>query len=244
MTVVGTAEIRGSSNLGAVLGDLRALRGELEAIRGMGGPAGPPVGDVRGGLEDLRAQGDLLRGLLADLPTEHHLTFQTNAPATASSVRGYGEAVRRVPASHRTAFHADTRAAQNDVRALERAIDRLPTRRTITLQVKTEGGVPGFQGGVHDFAGGLALVGEAGPELVALPRGADVIPAGRTKSLFSRIKIPSKHHHFSADESEPPKAGVTQHHHYHVHGPVHLHPQGPTGIAESLRELGIATAGL
>lgn len=36
--------------------------------------------------------------------------------------------------------------------------------------------IPAFAGGVNNFGGGLALVGERGPELVNLPRGSDVIP--------------------------------------------------------------------
>lgn len=36
--------------------------------------------------------------------------------------------------------------------------------------------IPGFAGGVNNFSGGLAWVGEDGPELVRLPRGSDVIP--------------------------------------------------------------------
>lgn len=36
--------------------------------------------------------------------------------------------------------------------------------------------VPAFAGGVTNFAGGAALVGERGPELVTLPRGSNVIP--------------------------------------------------------------------
>lgn len=38
--------------------------------------------------------------------------------------------------------------------------------------------VPGFAGGVENFGGGLAMVGERGPELVHLPGGSDVIPFG------------------------------------------------------------------
>lgn len=38
--------------------------------------------------------------------------------------------------------------------------------------------VPGFAEGVTNFEGGLALVGERGPELLNLPRGANVIPSG------------------------------------------------------------------
>lgn len=36
--------------------------------------------------------------------------------------------------------------------------------------------VPGFASGVQNFGGGLAVVGERGPELVNLPRGSSVIP--------------------------------------------------------------------
>ena len=36
------------------------------------------------------------------------------------------------------------------------------------------GGFLGFQEGVRNFRGGLAVVGEAGPELVSLPRGSNV----------------------------------------------------------------------
>lgn len=35
---------------------------------------------------------------------------------------------------------------------------------------------PGFAGGVENFSGGMAMVGERGPELVRLPGGSDVIP--------------------------------------------------------------------
>jgi hypothetical protein len=38
-------------------------------------------------------------------------------------------------------------------------------------------GIPGFAGGVKNFKGGFAVVGEKGPELVRLPRGSDVLPA-------------------------------------------------------------------
>ncbi len=37
-------------------------------------------------------------------------------------------------------------------------------------------GIPGFAGGTNFAPGGLALVGEKGPELVNLPRGSQVIP--------------------------------------------------------------------
>lgn len=39
--------------------------------------------------------------------------------------------------------------------------------------------IPGFAKGVTNFSGGLAIVGEQGPELVDLPPGSDVIPNNR-----------------------------------------------------------------
>ncbi len=39
--------------------------------------------------------------------------------------------------------------------------------------------IPGFAKGVTNFSGGLAIVGEDGPELVNLPAGSDVIPNNR-----------------------------------------------------------------
>lgn len=45
--------------------------------------------------------------------------------------------------------------------------------------------VPGFAGGVSNFTGGWAVVGERGPELLFLPRGASVIPSGSPPSVAS-----------------------------------------------------------
>lgn len=45
--------------------------------------------------------------------------------------------------------------------------------------------VPYFAAGVRDFAGGLAVVGERGPELVALPRGANVFSNAESRGMLS-----------------------------------------------------------
>jgi phage-related tail protein len=42
-----------------------------------------------------------------------------------------------------------------------------------------------FAKGVTNFQGGLAIVGEEGPELVQLPQGSSVIPAPQTASMLS-----------------------------------------------------------
>ncbi len=43
--------------------------------------------------------------------------------------------------------------------------------------------IPQLATGARNFAGGLALVGEQGPELVALPRGSDVYTATETRNM-------------------------------------------------------------
>lgn len=54
--------------------------------------------------------------------------------------------------------------------------------------VKSLGGgfsfdLPKFATGVQNFGGGMAIVGERGPELVNLPRGSDVIPNNQIGSM-------------------------------------------------------------
>jgi hypothetical protein len=53
--------------------------------------------------------------------------------------------------------------------------------------------IPAFANGVTNFGGGMALVGERGPEVVRLPRGSDVIPNNQLTGITggSSIYIPS-----------------------------------------------------
>lgn len=44
--------------------------------------------------------------------------------------------------------------------------------------------IPEFANGVTGFTGGMALVGERGPEIVSLPRGSSVTPAGPSKRFM------------------------------------------------------------
>jgi tape measure domain-containing protein len=50
-------------------------------------------------------------------------------------------------------------------------------------------GIPGFAGGTDFAPGGLAMVGERGPELVNLPRGSQVIPNDQTQRLMGGATI-------------------------------------------------------
>jgi hypothetical protein len=53
----------------------------------------------------------------------------------------------------------------------------------IALGSAIQNSLPKFADGVTNFGGGVALVGERGPELVRLPSGSDVIPNYRLNSL-------------------------------------------------------------
>jgi TP901 family phage tail tape measure protein len=50
----------------------------------------------------------------------------------------------------------------------------------------------GLATGTDYWRGGLSLVGEQGPEIVSMPRGSQVIPAGRTSRLLSGSEAPPR----------------------------------------------------
>lgn len=48
--------------------------------------------------------------------------------------------------------------------------------------------IPMLARGTNNFAGGLAIVGEKGPELVNMPQGSQVTPASRTEKILQQAK--------------------------------------------------------
>lgn len=81
-------------------------------------------------------------------------------------------------------------------RLLDRIFQKVATgpidKKTIS-GINKAAGFPGFAGGVSNFSGGMALVGERGPEIVNLPRGSDVIPnnkiGGSTINLSVNVGV-------------------------------------------------------
>lgn len=65
--------------------------------------------------------------------------------------------------------------------AINGALSGLPGKPRVNL--------PRFAGGVENFAGGLAIVGERGPEVVSLPRGSSVIPNNQIGGMGSSTNI-------------------------------------------------------
>ena len=79
-----------------------------------------------------------------------------------------------------------------ELRSVSNEFDRLPghAAEVPTANRFRFGRVPAFAGGVRNFPGGFALVGERGPELVRLPGGADVIPNHRLGGVTVHVTMP------------------------------------------------------
>lgn len=58
-------------------------------------------------------------------------------------------------------------------------MDKIPGAKGVQIPL-----IPHLASGIENFSGGMALVGEQGPELVRLPRGSDVVPADQTAKMM------------------------------------------------------------
>ena len=79
------------------------------------------------------------------------------------------------------------RSALDNARNALSNVPNVPTSAPGLLRAVLGSAIPGFASGVQNFRGGMALVGERGPELVNLPRGSDVIPSGRGGSSMTTV---------------------------------------------------------
>lgn len=95
-----------------------------------------------------------------------------------------GTALKQVIADFREAGDSDQQALTRALKALEaregtyapkdnRSYFNMLHEQALLAQLRI---TPGFANGVRNFGGGMAMVGERGPEMVRLPRGSDVIP--------------------------------------------------------------------
>jgi TP901 family phage tail tape measure protein len=65
------------------------------------------------------------------------------------------------------------------------ALDRLTKPRTVLIFPRVGGPTPMFASGTRDAPGGLAIINEQGPELIALPRHSQVFTAAETRSMMA-----------------------------------------------------------
>lgn len=104
-----------------------------------------------------------------------------DAMAAINSVSDAVKNLALTAATSPAVMAADTSAAQGQVNALTGAIDKVPKYTDVEVHVSVTGDpVPQFAGGVTDFSGGVAMVGERGPELLVLPPHSSVVPNGAT----------------------------------------------------------------
>lgn len=145
--------------------------------------------------------------------------YGTAIPWAAGALEGVGEAlIRSLVAGIGNAVGDAEAAARSAVQSVVGAAKGAVT-----------GLVPHFAGGVLDFAGGLAVVGENGPELVNLPRGASVIPHGQSKQMINPVHPGTK-----ADNTAG--GGTT----VNVYGSPTFHvKQASDSLPDMLRALGV-----
>ena len=128
-----------------------------------------------------------LRGILTS--TTRRLVPMFNALATALDVvKGVWDTVWGAIGSSLGLVLRPARAAINamvaGINAIKSALNSLKSfmsnLKLPSLNLPSLGSlkIPGFAEGVRNFAGGAAVVGERGPELVNLPRGSNVTPMG------------------------------------------------------------------
>jgi hypothetical protein len=91
------------------------------------------------------------------------------ASAALRGFRGIADGVLGVIHAIESAFHAAASAVRDFISALSHI--HIPH-----ISLPSLPHIPGFASGVRNFAGGMALVGERGPELVTLPHGSSVTP--------------------------------------------------------------------
>ena len=73
-------------------------------------------------------------------------------------------------------FLLGAQSAMDAIRNLARELASMALRKFVMAPLGAALGIPGFAKGTNFAPGGMALVGERGPELVNLPRGSQVIP--------------------------------------------------------------------
>jgi phage-related protein len=109
----------------------------------------------------------------------------------ASGISGAISALNRLRSSASSIFSAVASAAGKVKRAIQSivgAVSSVINRISSIRFPKPPSWFPGFAKGVTNFAGGVALVGENGPEIVELPGGSNVIPHHKVKDYVRDLQ--------------------------------------------------------
>jgi hypothetical protein len=164
-------------NATSVTDSVDALKASIDALTlAIGGT--PPV-DTSTNASETQAEVDSLTGAIIGIPDSHNTSI-TATDNASGVISGVISSLNSIPAvTYASVVVTTTQSGLPAGTPIGGAIGGGATGRTIPFNAGTVlDGVPAFAGG-----GTLALVGEAGPELVRLPTGAQVTsnPATRTQ---------------------------------------------------------------
>ena len=126
-----------------------------------------PIGDLEGGLRKFEDFADRLTKKSKETTVRIAKSFKDMADETLSSLSRLTDAIR----------------GGGFLNILEAVIGFGLQLGSIgafgkTIATRLNSSVPAYAGGTNFHSGGLALVGERGPELVSMPRGSKVYPSG------------------------------------------------------------------
>lgn len=168
---VKTAMFIGDAVL-AFSGFMAAIRGQAVLTAGAGG-----IGGLTGALQFFRALA--LSPIV--LPA---LAIGAVLVSIAVMYKTYVDAKNAIEGmsnSIRSRINSDTEVAQRLLRLVDTGTAQqkaaaLKSAQGLGLNLSSQAGLAHFAGGTNYAPGGMALVGEEGPELVHLPKGSKVIP--------------------------------------------------------------------
>jgi len=159
---------------------------------------GKIVNGVGNGISDLVSKiGDTISKAVDRIGDFFESAFNKAVTLGGKIVSGIGNAIKDVGGIVAGALNKAVGAVGNVIGNIGRSIanwlnDNTPLGDRISIDIPhgPDFGftLPALASGATNFAGGMAIVGEEGPELVNLPRGSDVIPAPQTAKLANGLR--------------------------------------------------------
>lgn len=186
-------------------GVLAAVQSMYEGLAGLGGPFAENLKGPIASLKETRAE---IQGMIGDAKNVPKIIKLRGDIADLEGKLNSAKRQLKDPnltKSRKAKLNAEISQLQSAIWRAKQALASVQGK-TVTIFVKTEvqsdlsraalraatrahggvvgGGISAFaQGGVAGAGGATALVGEHGPELVRLPYGSTVIPAGQTRAM-------------------------------------------------------------
>lgn len=117
-------------------------------------------------------------------------TITSKFEAAKSKVIDIFEALKSAVSSKMSSLKGYIQPVIDKFNAIKTAVQGVITKISNLSFPSLPDWIPGHATGVHDFAGGLSLVGERGAELTYLPTGSDVYNARETKNILRNLAEP------------------------------------------------------